>query len=597
MQPTESTVSAGRSPALSGACLLAAIYLVTVGWNLWQQPVENPDEPNYAAPARDMADGHTDWLVPVFNDQPRTVKPILVYWCLAGAARAGRLVGMDMVTSFRLVPLLAGLLAVLSVYGLGRRLYNHRTGLLAALLLITTQYFHETMRELITDPLLTGFLAFSWYCFVCVLHSLERKADGTPLVPLAGFYLALGLAAMSKGPVLVAVFAVVPMTAYLIWQRRRYMHDGGWGRLLGRSGVAWGVPLALLLGFLWFILLWAEGYGDAVKRFFIEQNFQRAAGGVDKNTGLRAWPFISYFGYLAGHFVPWILLLVPALIWAFTNRRRERGAAGKPVVRAAGPLLFCAVVVPFVLMGLAASKRALYLLPLYPLLAIWLGGVWERLYLADEGLANGWTKAWSICLGIVAFAGPLAVGALALSGPLGVQAKGRFMLVPVEVAIAGIVALALLVAAVFAVQELRSGRRARASLQVLLLVAAVGLAYEGILNPALWRRENQPAFYGQIASVSGERPLIWLGGTADAAVWYLRRPVQRLLLLKQIPAGFLEKRDAVMVVRDKEWRRLPALREAVRELRALSLGDTVYHLVERDPARPFDPAAFGVPSR
>jgi len=594
MQPNESTTSAGRSPALSGAFLLAAIYLLTVGWNLWHQPIENPDEPNYAAPARDMADGRTDWLVPVFNDQPRTVKPILVYWSLASAARLGQAIGLDIVTSFRMVPLLAGLLAVLSVYGLGRRLLNHRSGLVAALILTTTHYFHEITRELITDPLLTGFLAFGWYCFVCAVQQLEREPDGTPFVPLAGFYVSLGLAAMSKGPVLVAVFAVAPIAVYLIWQRRRYLHDQGWGRLLKRAGMAWGLPLSLLLGFLWFILLWAEGYGEAVKQFFIEQNFQRAAGGLDKNTGLRAWPFVSYFGYLAGHFVPWILLLIPAAAWSMLRKRDPQEENAKPSRPMTGPLLCCAILVPFCLMGLAASKRALYLLPLYPLLAVWLGCVWERLYLEREDVANGWTKAWTVLLGIVAFAGPLAAAALALSEPLGIQKKAHFELARHEVAFAGVMAIGLFIAAILMLRDLTEGRRSRASLQILLLVAALGLTYEGILNPALWRRRNQPEFYSVVAATAGERPMVWLGGTADAAVWYLRRPVQRLLTKDQIPDGFLEKPGALMVIRDKEWGRLPALREASRELRTLSLGDTVYHLVERNPTRTFDPAAFAV---
>jgi 4-amino-4-deoxy-L-arabinose transferase-like glycosyltransferase len=565
---------------------LVLVYALSAGWGLWAQPIENPDEPRYADPARLMAEGQSGWLVPIFNQQPRTVKPILLYWALAAAAKVGGALGLPIVFAFRLVPWAAGLLSVLAAYGLGRRLFGARVGLLAGLILTTSFYFHEISRELLTDPLLTGFLAAAWYGFVAAVERIEKGPAGTPLGPLAILYLGLGMACLTKGPVLVAVFAVLPMVVYLVWERKRYLGDRGWRGLLWRGGLWWGLPLALAVGFSWFAALWWTGHGEEVRRFFVEQNLMRAAGELDKNKGLRAWPVLWYLDDLVGHVVPWVVLAIPAAWWSWRAR-------GKDALGPQAKLLLCALVIPFLLMGCAGSKRSLYLLPLYPLLAVWIGMVWERFFLAETAPV-GPRRVWGSLLGLVAVLCALAALGAGLVGLLGLSPR-----LPVNSSESWgcLVAGALMaIAAGAALRDLVGGRRERGSLQVLLLTAAFWLCWEAAVHPANVREENRDAFYATVAKATDDRPLVWFGGTANEIVWYLRRPVDRLIEWRKLKDSFFEKPGAVLIIRDREFdspdEPSMLLRASVRELRQARLKDRVYHLVEADPTRPPNPDLF-----
>ncbi|MCW8133368.1 MAG: glycosyltransferase family 39 protein, partial [Planctomycetota bacterium] len=357
-----------RAVAWRMALLVAAAYLLGTGWGLWAQSIENPDEPRYACAAREMALGRGDWMVPRFNGEPRLVKPVLIYWLMAASAKLTAPLGVGMVTAFRLPSLLFGLLAVLSVFGLGRRLWNGRVGVLAGLLLTTTFYFHTTAREIVIDPLVAGSLAWSWYGFVVVLQKLKDDPEKTPYLALLGFYAGLGVACMAKGPAPVGVFAAVPMGVFLVWNRKAIVPEGkGLGWLALRSGVLWGAPLALGLGFAWFAMLYGTEYRDQMMDFFVEQNFARGVGALDHNDGLKRFPFVYYLLDCPQKFMPWTLLAVPAVyLWT-----RPRAQAATPETSLGSARFFvCAILIPFVCIGLAGSKRSLYALPLYPMLAL-----------------------------------------------------------------------------------------------------------------------------------------------------------------------------------------------------------------------------------
>src|SRR5689334_14961194 len=89
------------------AVMLIAAYLLPAFWNLSAQTISHPDEPRYAAAAREMLRTN-DWIIPMFNAQPRLVKPIFFYWELAALGKVGPLLGIPMATAFRFGPILMG---------------------------------------------------------------------------------------------------------------------------------------------------------------------------------------------------------------------------------------------------------------------------------------------------------------------------------------------------------------------------------------------------------------------------------------------------------------------------------------------------------
>ncbi|HKY33900.1 MAG TPA: hypothetical protein VJV23_15320, partial [Candidatus Polarisedimenticolia bacterium] len=70
-------------PRLWPWLLLAGL---TLSWGLGSLPLLDPDEPRYASASLGMASS-ADWVVPVFNGEPRLNKPPLLYWAQAAAFR------------------------------------------------------------------------------------------------------------------------------------------------------------------------------------------------------------------------------------------------------------------------------------------------------------------------------------------------------------------------------------------------------------------------------------------------------------------------------------------------------------------------------
>jgi hypothetical protein len=107
-----------ESPLWQPLLILIVTYLVITCWNLNLQTIENPDEPRYAVPARIMLRSNSvdDWLVPQFNNADRLKKPVFFYWLIAATGGVAQKLGLEMVTGFRMGPVLMGLLAVVGIY-------------------------------------------------------------------------------------------------------------------------------------------------------------------------------------------------------------------------------------------------------------------------------------------------------------------------------------------------------------------------------------------------------------------------------------------------------------------------------------------------
>ncbi|MCZ7648663.1 MAG: glycosyltransferase family 39 protein [Planctomycetota bacterium] len=579
-------------PAWPGALALAAVYLFASACNLSIQRIEKPDEPRYCCPARDLAEarsgeGCSDWIVPKFNGEQRLKKPVLIYWTLALFGIAGRALGFELATAFRAMPVFFGLLGVLFTYGLGRRLYGSRTGLLAGLALCSTYFYESIVREILIDPMLTAFLAGAWYCFVVALQKLEAGEDRAAGWPLLGFYLFLGLACQAKGPPLVGIFAVVPACAYLLWERKRYA-SGGWLRLLWRSRVWYGAPLALIVGMFWFYALWKTGEWHAVRLILEQENLQRAMGKVDHNSGIRVYPFVFYVQNVPLHFLPWALLFFPAFWWSARNARN---------IGPEGRLLACALLIPWFIMGAVGSKRSVYMLPLYPFFALWLARAWDAAFLsAPPGTYPRLERCWKAILALIAVLTPL--GALAVAAG-GYWKLGRELpLTGREYAVAALAAVALGCGAAYALRALRGERRWAASLAALLLVAGLCFVKEATIRAAQERNEPKREFFAGVREHLGGARLAWYGGSGNEGAWYLDRIVHEVTPWDGMKEFFFESPvPSLLLVRGKEFDRdhSAPLREAVSAVARLDYGGKDYYLVKpKDGARP-DPALYKPP--
>ena len=151
-----------------------------------------PDEPRYAAIARDMA-ASGDWVTPRLNGEPWFEKPILYYWV---AATGYRLLG-DGELAARLPSGLGGLVTALALAWLAARTYGPATAAIVLLLYPTTIAAIAFGRAATTDMLFAAALALT----MAAAYPLMVTEPGTSRWRWqTAFGAALGLAVLAKGP-------------------------------------------------------------------------------------------------------------------------------------------------------------------------------------------------------------------------------------------------------------------------------------------------------------------------------------------------------------------------------------------------------------
>ncbi|HXH27523.1 MAG TPA: glycosyltransferase family 39 protein, partial [Candidatus Polarisedimenticolia bacterium] len=348
------------------SCLLLVLpaALLLVSFNLAGRDLWDPDEPRTGEVAREILQSGS-WAVLHDDGRPYLEKPPLYYWLTAAlslpAGRVGELTA-------RLPSAVSGILGVLCLYYLGRALYGRRTGALSALVLGTTHGYVMESRWAHPDMLWTLGLTFATFAFYRAYRSYRADRRGPWL---AGFYAALGLAALTKGPaaLLLAGLAILLFLAVV--------RDLGF---LRRAGLWWGIPLALTpTG------LWLAAYGVSAGHPFpvgwaLQRIGERFLTGVDHPR-----PFLHILTSLPLEFLPWIVFL-PGAIW----HALPRGGRVDPETI----YLFAWVTVYVAIFALSMEKRGVYWLPLLPLLAILIGRLWDTaLYRWEPSPVEGTLRA------------------------------------------------------------------------------------------------------------------------------------------------------------------------------------------------------------
>ncbi len=307
-----------------------------------------PDEPRYAQIAeelRSMQHGPTGLITLHLNGEDYAQKPPLYYWV---AAAAGAPVGRVTELSGRLPSALAGIGVVALTLALGSRLLGPATGTWGAALLLTAFLFSHTARRMQLDVLLALFETTALVAF----WRLDRGIGGTR-ANQALLHGAMGLAVLTKGPVGV-ILPVLAMAAYLLWERRP--SD------LRRALPPWALLLSLGPGATWLACAaWLAPPG-----FLSESLGANMFGRFFAGTS-HVRPVYYYAYQFPANFLPWTLLWPLAACFA----RRSVFATGADPARArAWRLLLGWIAVNLVFFSMSSGKRGIYLIPMYPAVAL-----------------------------------------------------------------------------------------------------------------------------------------------------------------------------------------------------------------------------------
>jgi 4-amino-4-deoxy-L-arabinose transferase-like glycosyltransferase len=367
---------------------LFAIALLVLGAGFGLRDPWPADEPRFVLVARQMFEGG-DWWFPHRGSELYPDKPPLYFWLLAGA----RAVVGSWRWSFLLPSLLASLGTLWLVRDLGRRLWNPRAGLWAAIAVLSALQFVYQGKRAQIDPTLVFVTTLSFYA-LC-RHLL--------LGPHWRWY-AIGCAAAGLGVALkgVGFLPVLALPVYAAMRRRDWqglapIEPGQAGRW-SLGALAFLVPLALWLG----PVLWlAANDGDPQHRAYLENL-------LFKQTATR------YTDAWHHHQPAWYFIEVIALFWlpfslAFAWLWRDwREAWRARDARTWLPLAWGLLVVAF--FSLSPGKRDMYILPALPAFALAAGGFLPALVERAGFRRALWTFVLVLGLGL------LAVGAVGLSG-------------------------------------------------------------------------------------------------------------------------------------------------------------------------------------
>lgn len=285
-----------------------------------------------------------DWLQPrLFDGTPEMQKPPMYYWLVAASAwaRDGQVNAWDVRLPAAVAAIGTMLLLLVSFRA------RPKVAIGSALFLATMQHFTWIGRTGRIDIPLT----FAVSAAIFGIRSPRIAAN-------VGGYLALALAVMLKGPIGV-VLAVVVLAADRVTRARNEEKRASWW---------WGILLVLLLTGPWFVAIHFRTGGDFTRHFFWVHHVQRATGGSES---IASHPWWTYLVRLLVDPLPWSVFLVVAIfVAARSNWLRQDDDARLGFI--------WLVAITFVL-SLSQFKRADYLLPAYPGLAIILGCLLERL--------------------------------------------------------------------------------------------------------------------------------------------------------------------------------------------------------------------------
>lgn len=292
-----------------------------------------------------------DWITPYYQGRFRFQKPILFYWLVS---LSYFLFGINNF-GVRFPSALFGILTVIFTFNIGRKLFDRKTGFLAAGILATFAIFFVYARYASPDMTLTFFITYSIYLFLKGSKNIE---GGRRFFVL--FFIVLGFATLNKGYVGFALPLIVVFT-FIISTKK-------W-KLLKAMNIPAGILIILAIGLPWYILMYKLHGEKYINHIFIRETLMRIFYAPNNEQGLaflRTYfkKFFYYIPILIGWFAPHSLFLPTAIADAFKSKNtysREKDSY---------KLMLSFFFGIFVFFTLISVKEYHYMLPVAPACAL-----------------------------------------------------------------------------------------------------------------------------------------------------------------------------------------------------------------------------------
>jgi 4-amino-4-deoxy-L-arabinose transferase-like glycosyltransferase len=518
--------------------LCSALFLPGLGNRDFWAPVE----PRYAEIARVMfAKG--EWIVPTINGDLYTDKPILYFWFVLIASH---LAGAVNEWTVRLPVALGGIGFVIATYYLGRDFFGPRIGLLGAAILATTARVIWEARWAHIDAIFCFFFLLSlYYGARAVLQTGHANK-----ILLA--YVFMGLATLAKG--LIGVVLPGLLFVALMIARRDW-------RMLAAARLHLGIPIFLLVVAPWLYLVSSATDGRWLKDFIYIHHVQRYTAGEGHRQ-----PIYYYFTTLPADLLPWTIFAIPALL----TYRHYRLVLADP----ARLFLILWFLVVFLFFSASNTKRDLYLMPLLPVVALFIAHYFDDLESGSLPQGALYRSLSLLFFALVAMAGmilPLAAWSL----------RRETFWISLPVAVALTVSGATIVYFLIRKQPLKVVAATTGMMVATLLCTVMGIF------PYIERFKSRRFFSIEIQRVVPDgAPVYVYADTMNDFNYYTRREVIPVVRSRAELERLLSAASgAYLLIKSSDLKRLGVIAPGRVRITG-GVGDTLWNLVVLGPASP-----------
>ncbi len=407
-----------------------------------------------------------EWILPVNYGGDIPYKPPFLYWLIAIFAKIFNGGTVNEYVS-RLPSALACIAMIWAGYRWSARLRGERFGMIMALVTLTSVEVFRAAIACRLDMVVTATIVTSIY----LLFDLRERDCRHRKLKYLTVILLMSAGTLTKGPIGSLIPCMVAGVYCLL------CGDGFW-RTLGRLSAL--CLCSFILPALWFLAASRQG-GEGFTALMLEENLGRMSGTMSYSSHEK--PFWYNFVTLLSGMAPWTLLGVLSLTVARSYRRR--------MLRQGGLLALLAVVLIVGFYCIPASKRSVYLLPVYPFIAYGVASLILHLHNSKV------LKSYVWILAVTGFVVPVAV-TLALCGIITI---GKVQLWPLSWWMWPLLYLPALASLLWL------GNRRDSVAFAMLLPTVLLLTYAAVAQPMVLKPQSDRPLAEKIKAVAVDAPV------------------------------------------------------------------------------------------
>jgi 4-amino-4-deoxy-L-arabinose transferase-like glycosyltransferase len=325
--------------------ILAVVpYFVDLGGSsIW-----DANEAYYVDTPREMMD-RGDYVIPMFNYEPRLNKPVLSYWMVAGLYKVfGVSVGVQ-----RFGIALGGMVLIAAAFTLAwllvqpdiRNPQPHQTStaaLLAGVGLASDPRLVMFARRIFIDIWISAFMAL-----ILTFFALSERIPARRRLFLALMYVCVGLGVLTKGPIAAALPGLVFFLYLLVHRELRRVTE---------MMIPLGILIVAVIVVPWYYALYLRDGSTYIVTFFFGENVGRFVSGIGQ-INRRPWWF--YGPVVLSDGLPLSLFLIPAAVLWFRRWQADRVQT----------LLWLWILTIVAFFSFSHDKQDLYVFPIVPAVA------------------------------------------------------------------------------------------------------------------------------------------------------------------------------------------------------------------------------------